>query len=50
MKGKLFLVIACVLLISFGVYIISLLTELDDAMRPLTELTPVYRIIYKAGK
>ncbi|MFH1784331.1 MAG: hypothetical protein ABH868_05495 [bacterium] len=45
MKSKIFLIIACVLLISFGVYIISLLTDLDDAMRPLTELTPVYKII-----
>ncbi|MFH1238573.1 MAG: hypothetical protein V1653_00510 [bacterium] len=45
MKSRIFLLIACALLITFGVYIISLLTQVDDAIKPLTELTPVYKII-----
>ncbi len=50
MKGKIFLVIACLLLVTFGVYIISLLGDLSDAMKPLTDLTPVYKIIAKPFK
>jgi hypothetical protein len=45
MKSKLFLLVACILLVTFGVYIISLLSQMEGAVKPLTELTPVYKVI-----